>query len=204
MKRASAVLAGLTIALSLGACAHQVRTATPPPDARTQNAGKARELAAQAESAAKDGKLDHAIELYRMSLANYPDFGAAWNNLGLLLWKRAQGTDIMQAGQAFTQAAAILHDDPTPYRNLGHLYQARGFSEQALEHFANALKVDPYDLDSLRGAATAGKVLHKSDAAALERLQRAQMIENDPKWRDIITRERIRVENDLREGADRT
>ena len=113
-------------------------------------------------------------------------------------------TALVQAGQAFNQAATLLHDDPTPFRNLGLLYQYRGFGEQSLEHFVNALRIDPYDLESLRGATWAGKVLHKSDPAALERLQRAQMIENDPKWRDIITRERIRVENDIREATERT
>jgi hypothetical protein len=30
------------------------------------------------------------------------------------------------------------------------------------------------------------------------------MIENDPVWKGIITRERIRVENDLREEREQT
>jgi hypothetical protein len=30
-------------------------------------------------------------------------------------------------------------------------------------------------------------------------LKRAQMIETDPTWRDLIMRERIRVENELEE-----
>lgn len=204
MKRASVILTSLAISLTLVACAGGQRSKAPTPDTRAQTTAKARDLASQGEAAAKSGNLDKAIELYRMSLATNPDFGAAWNNLGLLLWKRAKDTDIVQAGQAFNQAATLLHDDPTPYRNLGLLYQFRGFGEQSLEHFVNALRVDPYDLESLRGSTWAGKVLHKSDPAALERLQRAQMIENDPKWRDIITRERIRVENDLREASERT
>lgn len=204
MKRASHILTSLALSVALAACAGGHRAQTAPTDTRAQTTAKARELASQGESAAKGGNLDKAIDLYRMSVATNPDFGAAWNNLGLLLWKRAKDTDIVQAGQAFNQAATLLHDDPTPFRNLGLLYQYRGFGEQSLEHFVNALRIDPYDLESLRGATWAGKVLHKSDPAALERLQRAQMIENDPKWRDIITRERIRVENDIREATERT
>lgn len=204
MKRVPVIATCLVLCSLLASCAGQPRSHGAVPDTRSQATAKSRELASQAQSAEKNGNLDKAIDLYRMSLATNPDFGAAWNNLGLALWKRAKDTDIVQAGQAFMQSATLLHDDPTPYRNLGLLYQFRGREEQALEHFENALRVDPYDLESLRGATRSAKILHKADPAALERLQRAQMIENDPKWRDIITRERIRVENDLREASERT
>ncbi len=100
MKRASHILTSLALSVALAACAGGHRAQTAPTDTRAQTTAKARELASQGESAAKGGNLDKAIDLYRMSVATNPDFGAAWNNLGLLLWKRAKDTDIVQAGQA--------------------------------------------------------------------------------------------------------
>ncbi|HEX2838591.1 MAG TPA: tetratricopeptide repeat protein [Phycisphaerales bacterium] len=198
------LLIGLVFALTLGACARGTRSAGPSLEMGAQSAARARELAAQAQAASKGGNLDKSIDLYRMSLAQSPDFGTVWHELGIVLMKRRADTDLVQAAQALKQAQTLLPSDPTPSYNLGVLYQVQGFEEDALKHYEEALAIDPYHMDALRGAARSGKVLHKSDPAALDRLKRAQMIERDPTWRDLIVRERIRVENDLREASERT
>jgi Flp pilus assembly protein TadD len=105
----------------------------------------------------------------------------------------------MKAGQALQRAASLMPTDPKPLRNLGILYQQRGFEAEALKHFEDALLIAPNDIDSLRGAAASVKLLKKTDAITLDMLKRAQMIETDPTWRDLIMRERIRVENELEE-----
>ncbi len=199
-----ALLCAAAAAVSLGACSAQPRNEVSALDTRAISAAKARELFSQAKAAQKAGELDRAIDLYKMSLANNPDLGAAWHELGLTLMKRGKDVDFVQAGQSLKQAADLLPTDPTPYRNLGLLYQSRGFEAEALQFFESSLVINPYDVDSLRGAARSGKVLHKSDPATLDRLKRAQMIETDPAWKDMITRERIRVENDIREATERS
>ena len=201
--RYRALMVVVCAALGLASCAARpVRTAQPP-DSRAEQHAKALDLFGQGQRARGAGNLDRAIECYRMSIANNPDLGAVWNNLGLALMDRGTESDFVASGQAFTQAASLLPRDATPYRNLGVLYDTRGFAEDALKHFESALAVNEYDIESLRGATRAGKVLHKSDPAALDRLRRAQMVETDPAWREIILRERIRVEADLKEAADR-
>jgi tetratricopeptide (TPR) repeat protein len=168
-------------------------------DSRAQRISEARKLAARGQAALKDNDLDGAIQFSQQALALNPDFGAAWNNLGLAFMRRGKDTDFIAAQQAFQSAASVLPSDPTPYRNLGILYQQRGFEDDALRNFENALGIDENDIESLRGATRSIMLLKKSDQMTLQRLKRAQMIETDKEWREIIIRERIRVENDIEE-----
>lgn len=168
-----------------------------------QSIDEARSLAARGQAAHDAGKLDDAIELYRGAVRAYPEFGAAWNNMGTALMARAGQGDFVEAQQALQRAAAILPDDPTPSRNLGLLYQQRGFAKDACAHFEQALEIDPFDRDSLRGFVACGKQLRRADVKLLEVCKRAKLSESDPAWRAIMDREYLRIENDLREAAER-
>lgn len=162
---------------------------------------ESRELAARGQAALRSKNYDEAIKYTQQAVSVNPDFGAAWNNLGLAFMQRGRDTDYIAAQQSFQKAAGLLPSDPTPYRNLGLLYQARGFEDDALRNFENALLVNEYDIQSLRGATQSIKLLRKADPLTLDRLRKAQMIETDPTWLDIIKRERIRVQNELDERA---
>ncbi len=194
-----AALAAITLAsLSITACG--ARYAGVPND-RAQRINESRQLAAQGQSALRSKDYDDAIKYTQQAVTVNPDFGAAWNNLGLAFMQRGRDNDYIAAQQSFQKAASLLPSDPTPYRNLGLLYQSRGFEEDALRNFENALLINEYDIQSLRGATQSIKLLHKADPVTLDRLRRAQMIETDPAWLDIIKRERIRVQNELDERA---
>jgi tetratricopeptide (TPR) repeat protein len=204
----SVVLAysALCAAILLAACSKP--KGTPGNAGAVADAGSARvleatSLAAQAQNAQAAGDLSKAVTLYKQSVDLYPSIGAAWNNLGIALMQRGQEADFVAAAQAFQRAGNLLPTDPTPARNLGLLYQSRGFEEDALRYFEQALDIDPNDIDSLRGAAVSGKNLRRADEISLERLRLAQLRESDPKWRDIIQRERVRVEQDLAEKKRR-
>ena len=186
----------LACACVLGACASKQR---PRLNDRAEMITRSSQIAAAAQAAERDGNLDRAIDLYREAANLNPDFGAAWNNIGTALMKRGKETDRLAAQQALQRAAAALPTDPTPYRNLGILYQQLGYEEDALRYFEQALEIAPNDRDSLRGAIMAGKLLIRSDEAGLDRLRRAALVEADKDWQDLIRRERIRVENDLEE-----
>lgn len=186
----------LPLTVSLAGCKVSPRPGT---DNRAQRISEARALAARGQAALKDNDLNNAINYSQQAVAINPDFGAAWNNLGLAFMRRGKDTDFIAAQQAFQSAASVLPSDPTPYRNLGILYQQRGFEEDALRNFENALGIDENDIESLRGATRSIMLLKKSDQMTLQRLKRAQMIETDKEWREIIIRERIRVENEIEE-----
>jgi tetratricopeptide (TPR) repeat protein len=184
------------VALALGACAGP---STPRPGDRAADVARAAQLADRAQQHQIEGDLDKSIELYEQALLAAPDLGAAWNNLGLALMARGKTTDRISAQQAFIRAANLLPSDPSPYRNLGLLYEQRNLKEDALRYYEQALVIDEYDVNALRGSIKMGKDLRRSDQAALDRLVRAQMIETDPKWLEMIQRERLRVKNDMEE-----
>jgi tetratricopeptide (TPR) repeat protein len=196
MARVGAVIV-LLAGGAMSGCSNRPRS--NPAEDRQRSLGEAVTLANRGQSAMKAGEYTKAIELFTQSIQAAPDFGASWHELGLAHMKRGVDDDYMKAGQALQRAASLMPTDPKPLRNLGILYQQRGFEAEALKHFEDALLIAPNDIDSLRGAAASVKLLKKTDAITLDMLKRAQMIETDPTWRDLIMRERIRVENELEE-----
>jgi tetratricopeptide (TPR) repeat protein len=191
-------LAGLSVAGMAGCSSHRPSGATSTAE-RIANMEQATQLASQAQVAMANKDWDKAISLSQQSVVQNPNFGAAWNNLGLAFMGRAKGTDYLAAQQAFQQAVSLLPGDPTPSRNLGVLYEQRGFAEDALRYYNQALSIDENDRDALRGSAKAGFLTHATDPLHLDRLRRAQLIETDKQWLEFIKRERIRVENEIAE-----
>lgn len=196
--RTMVMIAAAASALLLGACNSGPRASDVQAD-RQRSLGEAVALANRGQAAMRAGEYTKAIEHFSNSIQAAPDFGASWHELGLAYMKRGTDDDYMKAGQALQRAASLMPTDPKPLRNLGILYQQRGFEQEALKFFEDALTIAPNDIDSLRGAAASVKLLKKSDQLTLEMLKRAQMIETDPVWRDLIVRERIRVENEIEE-----
>jgi tetratricopeptide (TPR) repeat protein len=194
----AAITAAALLASTLSACASRPRASDVQAD-RARSLGEAVALANRGQSAMRAGEHTRAIEFFTQSIQAAPDFGASWHELGLAYMKRGQDDDFMKAGQALQRAASLMPTDPKPLRNLGILYQQRGFEAEALKHFEDALTIAPNDIDSLRGASASVKLLKRSDQLTLDMLKRAQMIETDPAWRDLIMRERIRVENEIEE-----
>lgn len=200
------VVLGMTLCASVcfallaqGGCQRGLRTGAAGPD-RAEAVRESSALFAQGRRAEQAEQWDRAIELYQRAVVLNPDFGAAWNNLGSALARRAGEMDRLGAQQAYQRAASLLPTDPAPNRNLGTLYLNQGWAGEAARYFRDALAIDPNDVQSLRGLASAGKLLRESGQWYLEHLRRAQLVEADPRWREIIVRERLRVESDQEES----
>lgn len=159
-----------------------------------ERARRGRELFAQAEAAQNRGDADRAIALYRDAVRNAPDLAEAWNNLGILLMERM---DYAGAAEAFRVAMDLRPTDPRPAENLGLAYLDAGWGVEALRYYEMALERDPNRRESLRGAIKATHLLNLADQKALDRVRRALLIENDPDWRMIAERERVRIEHRL-------
>ncbi len=194
----AAVVCALLLCGLLAACAgSRQRPGTEiSPD---QRAAQAFELAKRAQAAHAKGELDASIALYRDSVVMNPDFGAAWHNLALALTQRKGDSDFVAAADAYKRALALLPTDPTPLRNLAMLYAERGWGEDAMRYAQRALEIDPNDRDSLRLLAKVGRDLRTTTTLHLDMLRRGQLAEADPNWEKLFAKERIRVENDLRE-----
>ncbi|MCC6426465.1 MAG: tetratricopeptide repeat protein [Phycisphaerales bacterium] len=199
----------LALCLVLGAalaCAGCNTTPRPqlPDQAETEaRLREARALLIQAEQARKSGKNVEAIDFYRRSLGLDGNNPAAWNNLGILLIEQS---DYMSAANALRAAADLNPVDPKPLQNLGLAYFKAGYDQEALRYYTESLERDPNWIESIRGVAMCSHRLNLSNDEILAILSRGLMVERDRTWRDTITREKIRVEQQLkaeREAARR-
>lgn len=194
---AACVVAGIVLC----SCASKRTTEGPIPMPETGSAARARSLAVDAQRAERSGDVDRAIVLYQQSVQAAPDLHwSIWNNLGLLLMQRA---DYPSAGAAFRTAAEFPGSGSVPLENLGLLYHETGHDERALETFIAAISRNPRSLDAHRGALRASKRLQIVSEAALERVVAALQVESDPRWREILMREKLVLETRLA-GRDAT
>ncbi|KPL04840.1 MAG: hypothetical protein AMJ73_03520 [candidate division Zixibacteria bacterium SM1_73] len=93
------------------------------------------------------GRLDRAVEEYKISLKYAPDFAPSRNNLANLYAELGK-TDL--AIEEFKRA--ILSDPyyEKSYHNLGTVYHKNGDLDQAIEHYLEALRINPqYELAHL-------------------------------------------------------
>ncbi|MCB9844973.1 MAG: tetratricopeptide repeat protein [Phycisphaeraceae bacterium] len=160
---------------------------------RAQARARAIELASQAEHVMRD-KPDEAVRMYREAVTLWPNFAAAWHNLGTLLL--ADG-DLGGATQAFTQAADADPQDPRPLANLGLVKLRQGWNAEAYDAFLGALERDPNHGDALRGAVQAAFMLQRADDEVLSIIRRAQMLPNSPEWEAYLRERRLRVEQQI-------
>lgn len=155
-------------------------------DASMQNQAKGLELAQDAQSLAKRGETEKAIDTYRRAVATWRDMPAAWNNLGVLLMEEQ---NYAEAVGAFKVAADLSQTDPRPLENIAICYMRSGWANDALKYYGMALERDPNRIESLRGAVRSAEMVRVRDDATLERVRRALLIETDPKYREYFERQ---------------
>lgn len=193
---ASAVMALVPAAALVGGCAPSPRK-NPLPEAAAmeERYREARELQARADQARRSGRQPEAIDLYRRSLGLDGSNFAAWHNLGTLLMEQQ---DYMSAAGALRSASDLAPTDPRPLESLGLTYFRAGYDEQALRYYMESLERDATRVESIRGVAMCAYRLNQANDDILEVLRRGSMVEQDPKWRAMIHRERIRVEQQIK------
>jgi Tfp pilus assembly protein PilF len=162
-------------------------------------AREARELFIKADRLRKDGKTSEAVDMYRQSLVLDTSNSAAWHNLGTLLIEQK---DYMGAAGALRTAADLAPTDARPLENLGLTYHRAGYDDQALKYYMESLGRDPNWIGSIRGVAMCSYRLNRANEQILEILSRGQMLERDDSWSNMIRRERIRVNEQLKAEKD--
>lgn len=192
------MVAVVLVAAALGACAGHTTRAQ---DDAGANRAEAMRLLGEAQRAQTAGDMPKAQDLYIAALKLEPAAGAGWNNLGLVFMKQGKA---MEAAEAFKQAADRLPGDPRPYENLGLVYGERSHAEESMKYYLLSLERDPNWLASLRGLSVQTRKLGVADHTIMDALDRAVMLDNDPQWRPVLERERMRVRAmlDAREKAD--
>jgi uncharacterized protein YfaP (DUF2135 family) len=96
----------------------------------------------QGEKAYHAGKLDEAVSLYLEAIANNPEHGQAYSNLGLAYQKLNRNAEALWANRkaialASGKAAATIR--ASSFYNIARVYEADGKYAEALENFQSAL-----------------------------------------------------------------
>ncbi|MBK8016442.1 MAG: tetratricopeptide repeat protein [Betaproteobacteria bacterium] len=101
---------------------------------------EAERLKAEADELFDAGRLPEAIDRYRQLLDRHPDFGRAWNNLGLCL--RLQGLQ-SEAETAFLRATEASPGLVAAWVNLGSMQEEDHRFDDAIRSFDRAVALDP-------------------------------------------------------------
>lgn len=152
---------------------------------------QARRIALSAQDAETPGE---AIDAYRSALDAYNGLGPVWNNLGVVLLDEGR---YLEAAESFASASERSPTDPRPLYNLGLTWERAGYLEDALTFYGQALNRDPRYLPALRGAIRTERYLGLATEQTLDRLRRALLLEQDPRWRAWFQRQRPSVEEEL-------
>jgi tetratricopeptide (TPR) repeat protein len=154
---------------------------------------RAARLAAQA-AVAEQSDPERALQLYRESIAAYPDFAAAWHNLGEFLYSRGE---LMPAAEALQTASRLSPTEPRSPYLLGKLYYDRRFFDIARTNFDVAIRRDPNYLPAIRGIVAVASADRSADSTTLALIDRALLLERDPQWLNFFENERLRIQSDL-------
>ncbi|MBX3352187.1 MAG: tetratricopeptide repeat protein [Phycisphaeraceae bacterium] len=189
--------AGLAIGLALGGCAQQPRSGRVDlGDSRDISADLNRAVAfvAEAQRHQRDGKPQLAIASYQKAVEAYRDFPAAWNNMGVLMLREQR---YLEAAECFANAQELAPQDPRPAFNLGLTWDKAGYPADAMTHYQTALQRDGKFLPALRGAAKAAWTLRRYNESSLDIVKMALMLEREPRWRDWLELQSVRIEAEL-------
>ncbi|MDH4083475.1 MAG: tetratricopeptide repeat protein [Nitrospira sp.] len=88
------------------------------------------------------GRLDDAIEECRNAIAQDPDFGNPYNDIGAYLIEKGEFDEAIAWFQKAMQARR--YESPAyPHLNLGRVYERKGNWTEAIDSYKTALALDP-------------------------------------------------------------
>ena len=158
---------------------------------------QAQDYALRAQRKAQAGNSEEAIELYRKAIEHDREMAQAWNNIGVLLMQAERYPDAITA---FNEAASLSMGDPRPVSNIGQVWLRLGYARDALTNFEDALRREPTDIPSLRGAIRAAHLLDIADERTSDWIKTAIYHETDPDWLEYFTNQRTRVDGRLEDA----
>jgi len=198
-RRAGALLLACFLLGLTGACASTTHARPKPGTNLTAEERQRRERAIrEADRAFRANNPEEAERLYMSAIEQYPDFGQAWNNLGVVLMSQER---FLEAGEAFDRAGDLEPTDPRPPYNRGLLWFDRGYLRESMPFFNDSLERDPNYLPALRSAIRASVLLRETSDLTLDQIKRALLLESDQKWRDYFERQRLLISAHLAEVA---
>ena len=188
----------ISVLISLPACNNAEKVIT---DYRTipsdlgRDTDKARKLTglgvallSEAESALATGgpeakyqkDLADAEAYFRQALVADIMYGPAHNNLGRVYYHQER---YYEAAWEFQYAGQLMPNRPIPRNNLGLVFEATGQLDQAEEHYAEALQVEPDNPEFLGNLARAKVRRGEVSETLLDLLHQVVLRDTRPEWR---------------------
>jgi Flp pilus assembly protein TadD len=90
------------------------------------------------------GELDSAVQAFERALTADNGFGPAHNNLGKAYFLKG---DLYKAAWEFEYARKLLPRSPQPCNNLGIVFEQNREWDKAVEHYRQAVALDPENLE---------------------------------------------------------
>ncbi len=177
-RRAAYALFCVLALLTVAACAPKTHKADSSPTSQA------------AEQAARENKLEKAVELYEQALKENPDSGLINYHLGYtygLMGNKAKEVELYQ------KAVDLGYEDGTLYYNLGMAYGERGDLDKAEAVFKKALERDANNADAHFGLAI---IYESSQRTAEAEKAYLEAIRSDAKHLDAYIRLSLLYEQD--------
>lgn len=139
----------------------------------------ARKAYDKAREALRKGKTADAQKEFEKAVGAYPQFAAAWYELGLI---HEQGNDPAEARKYYAQAIAADSKLVTPYLHLAQLGARERKWQEVADISGRAIKLDPVDFpDAYLYNALANYNLRRFDVAEVSARQ-AQKLDSAHRW----------------------
>jgi tetratricopeptide (TPR) repeat protein/peroxiredoxin len=100
------------------------------------------------------GYLDEAITWFQQVVRKYPEYAAAYYNLGTIHLKKGM---LQQAEEDLQRATRLRPGDASAWNNLGMVAAQEGRSEEAIKYFQEAIRQNPQHIIALENL---GKLYH--------------------------------------------
>ena len=100
------------------------------------------------------GYFDESIDWFQRVLRKYPDYAAAYYNLGTLYLKKGM---LQQAEEHLRRATQLHPGDASAWNNFGMVVAQEGHAEEAIEYFQEAIRQNPRYVIALENL---GKLFH--------------------------------------------
>ena len=118
--------------------------------ARKETQTKSMQLYEAGMKAHSESKAEEAIQYMQEAVEVDSQHPQAWMTLGVLEYKRG---NIFEAARAFHRAGRIEPARYEPHFNLGTIFEAVGYYEQAIEEYEIALKLSPNEVEVMENLA---------------------------------------------------
>lgn len=200
-KRLAQPVAGLLVAVALGACTGAPHSEQTAAQAAESNRVKSEQLIAKAQEYTAVGQFDDAINLYKESVLLYPQQPYAWYNLGVLCNRQKR---LGESAEAWQMAATIDATDPRPHFALGLQVQELGWLDDAAEFYSQSLHRDPNFLPALKKAVEVDQLKGVYTDVTLDRIRRALPQETDPKWVVFLRQTQLKTQERVSRAGGNT